>query len=365
MKKTIVWVTPFQYKLHKEFFSQIENDSIEIYCETFGLNINVSDFMHSKYSNCNFIYILNDVAMQHTNGVNHRNPATSMVLSTEYFSEYFKNEPSSTKYILLDDNGESLNPFTRQFLIDWLNISNMSTYLISSRFYNLNHSNAITGLTYLPILYMFLQQNFRQFPMLNYSSPSNPKDEFITYLGQSEKPDKRNIRYGILNHIFKNDLTGVNYKEIENFKTTNSLFGAGKPGHYWNILNSLSAKIQIIFENYPHRSNDEITDMDYDEYFFTEKIMKCFILPHPYLLIVNKLWLNKLEQFGFKFHELSKGETIDDFKQIIEDIKSDMNGWIETNKPYFEHNQRNLYEIGKSINLPHHQFLKQIILNNI
>ena len=89
--------------------------------------------------------------------------------------------------------------------------------------------------------------------------------------------------------------------------------------------------------------------------------MKCFVLPHPYLLIVNKHWLNLLEPFGFKFHESSKGDTIKDFQNIIDNIKLDPDKWISDNTPYFEHNQRNLYEISKSIELSHHKILKKLI----
>ena len=277
---------------------------------------------------------------------------------------YFKGFPPTTKYVFLDLNAESLLQ-SPEFILDWLNLNNVETYLISSRLAEIKHPRASVGLEYLPILYMFLQQNFRQFPMLNYSPPSNPKYDFITYLGRDPNDNKRGRRFDIINRMFRNDLHGVKYKDDLELENSVDLFGSGKSGHYWNILNSLSGKIQIIFESCSLITTDgsHVSSADNNAYFFSEKIMKCFILPHPYLLIINKYFLNKLEKFGFKFHESSKADTIKGFVNIMDNIKRDPDKWISENKLCFEHNQRNLYQLSKSIELPHHIILKNLILN--
>ena len=330
--------------------------------------------LHSKSKIENFelyenvVVIIGEIHMQTFISGFYRNNDLKDDLSVDVYriKKYFEDLPPSTKYVFLDNNGEQIYPMIGDILLEWLNLTELSTYVISSRHYKLrSHPKLINGLAYLPILFMFLQQNFKQFPMLRYSPPSNPENDFITYLGQTGKNIGRNLRYNMLNQFFKNDLTGVDYKEIENFQTTTDLYGPGKPGHYWNILNSLSAKIQIIFETINFTPIYEIPLTEYEHFFFTEKIMKCFILPHPYLLIVNKIWLEELEKFGFKFHNANKAETFEDLEKIIENIKMDIDGWIEENRPYFEHNQRRLYELVKSTTLPHHEFLKKIISNQL
>jgi len=377
VKKTLIILRDFQYEIDSKFYKSLESENVEIQFLNDNPRHSIVGFKNQNtiknyYADYNIFVIIDEIIMQtFVLSVNKYSDSGKLLKEAELkidkdrLGTYFEDLPPSTKYIFIDNNGEQNYPVTTDVLLEWLNLSELSTYAISSRYYNLSHPKLINELTYLPILFMFLQQNFKQFPMLRYSPPSNPENDFITYLGQTEKQEGRSRRYDYLNKIFKNDLTSIDYEEIENFQTTTDLYGPGKPGHYWNILNSLSAKIQIIFETKMFNPTSWIPQTEYEDFFFTEKIMKCFILPHPYLLIVNKIWLEKLEKFGFKFNDSTKAETFEDFEKIIENIKSDINGWIEENRPYFEHNQRNLYEIGNSVDLPHHQFLKQIILNNI
>lgn len=377
MKKTLIILREFQYEIDSEFYKTLESNNVEIqfmnhhpHCVNIGFTN--QETIKNYYADYNVFVIFDEIIMQSfILSLNRYTDSGKLLKEAELkinidrINSYFEGLPPSTKYIFLDNNGEGNYPVTTDVLLEWLNLSELSTYAISSRYYKLTHPKLINGLTYLPILFMFVQQNFKQFPMLRYSKPSNSENNFITYLGQTEKQYGRNLRYGMLNKIFKNDLTGVDYKEIENFQTTTDLYGPGKHGHYWNILNSLSAKIQIIFETITFNPTNQIPLIEYEHFFFTEKIMKCFVLPHPYLLIVNKIWLEELEKFGFKFHNSSKAETFEDFAKIIENIKMDIDGWIEENKPYFEHNQRKLYELGKSTTLPHHEFLKKIISNQL
>ena len=373
MKKTLIIITKFQYEIDLEFYKRLELENVEIRFMNHHPHNSKLEFINECKIENNFqlyenvVIIIGEIHMQTFVSGFHRNSdmKDELRIDTNRIKSYFKDLPPSAKYIFLDNNGEQNYPITTDVLLEWLNLSELSTYAISSRYYNLSHPKLINRLAYLPILFMFLQQNFKQFPMLRYSSPSNSENDFITYLGQTEKQYGRNLRYNMLRQFFKNDLTGVDYKEIENFQTTTDLYGPGKPGHYWNILNSLSAKVQIIFETMTFTPINQIPPPHYEGFFFTEKIMKCFVLPHPYLLIVNKIWLDELEKFGFKFNESTKAETFKDFEKIIENIKMDIDGWIDENRPYFEHNQRKLYELGKSTTLPHHEFLIKIITNQI
>jgi hypothetical protein len=369
VKTKLIIIDDYAYQLDYNFYNSISSDKLKIHPIRFGFHIPMEDYLPNNLNDFDVIVILNDVGFEdslysisrHARRI-YSDQQLENFVDINNFKLYFKSLPTNTKYIYLDNNGEA-SPINEIELNNWLNLNSITTYLISSRFYNLKHDNATTGLAYLPILYMFTQQNFSQFPMLNYSPPSNPKYDFITYLGQTEKEKNISNRFYLLNKIFKNNLNGIKYKDDSQFKVSEELFGAGKPGHYWNILNSLSAKIQIIFETYSHRELSKMGELDYSEYFFTEKIMKCFILPHPYLLIINKYWLNILETFGFKFHESSKADTIEDFQNIIDTIKMDPDKWILENKLCFEHNQLNLYQMHKSIELPHHIVLKNLLLN--
>lgn len=371
MKKTLIILKNFQYKIDLEFYKTLELENVEIQFMNDNMGSKIVFENNAKIENFqlydNVLVIIDEIHMQQFVSGFYRNNDLKDDLRVDIarIKTYFEDLPSYTKYIYLDNNGEQNYPMTSDIILEWLNLSELSTYAISSRYYKLNHPKLINGLAYLPILFMFLQQNFKQFPMLRYSPPSNPENNFITYLGQTEKNYGRKLRYGMLNKFFKNDLSGIDYKEIENFETTTDLYGPGKPGHYWNILNSLSAKIQIIFETITFTPTNDMPLTEYEHFFFTEKIMKCFVLPHPYLLIVNKIWLEELEKFGFKFNESTKAETFEDFEKIIENIKMDIDGWIEENRPYFEHNQRNLYKLGKSTTLPHHEFFKKILTNQI
>lgn len=359
MNKTVVCVNSFSKSLDIKFYNKFDNSDVEIYTPMYGIDDNPYQTVLSKFINYNIIIVLNDSLMINALcGGGKLNPSVSN------FVNYFKDMPSNTKYIYLDNNGEVGNPIDYDILVEWLNLPNKLNYLISSRFASISNERSIAGLIYLPILYMFNKQKFSQFPMLEYSTPSNPKYNFITYLGLSHKKNRISERFEFIKLIFDNKLDDVKYDDAD-FEASFDVFGEGKVGHYWNILNSLSAKIQIVFETYPFRDSNEMNDSYNNGYFFTEKIMKCFILPHPYVLIVHEKWLNMLEGFGFKFPSEIKSSSKVGFIQVIKNIQSDINGWIDRTKSYFEHNQKQLYAMVNSDNLPHHQFLNKIIKNEI
>ena len=95
-------------------------------------------------------------------------------------------------------------------------------------------------------------------------------------LGQLHKSDKIKRRLDFLKEIFNNDLSTIKYTS-DSFSNERWL---GKESYFWNLLNSLSAKIQLIFETVSPWENWYADD------WMTEKTMKCFILAHPYIILL-------------------------------------------------------------------------------
>lgn len=231
----------------------------------------------------------------------------------------------------------------------WLGFGN--TYLISMRYFSIGHPNSITSLIYLPILYMFHRMNFSSFPMLDYSPPQNPKWDFSAYMGLVDKVKKRGERLETLNGMFGGDLNRVKLEDGYGFVADNKFFQLDGIGHWWNLLNSLSSKVNLVFET-------NLPTMKYNNYsFLTEKTTKTFLLPHPYWLLFHPSVLEGLEKYGFRFPTENKtGE----FSKVRENIHK----WVEDNREIFIHNQKNLYSLGSSISLPHHSFLKKLFKIN-
>jgi hypothetical protein len=161
------------------------------------------------------------------------------------FNHFYKNFPTYTKYILYDNNIEALGVCNSKFMTQWLEMY-PNNYLISSRLLNYIHKNSISELIYLPVIYSFYLLNFYKYPMLEIPIIKNTKYDFITYLGHTTKLDKIQYRLNFLRQLFDNDLTKIKYKDFN--IVDDELMGNKKEGHLWNLLNSLSAKIQIIFE---------------------------------------------------------------------------------------------------------------------
>ena len=266
------------------------------------------------------------------------------------FDLFFNRFPKHTKFILYDNSPEAEAPVIKKLIFEWLEFY-QNTYFISSRLTKYSHTKLIQNLIYLPLIYSFYQHNFYKYPKLDIPPIKESKYNFITYLGQSDKPDKIKYRFQILNKIIGIDNT-IKYKDIEIVNNEN--LGPGREGHIWNILNSLTAKIQIIFEtSSPYKWHD-------DE-FLTEKTMKCFILSHPYIILLPEKPLNILEEYGFRFP--IKCNTEEEYKKQIDFVKKDINEWIDKNYEIFKHNQDNFYKMINSDNLPHQLFIEKIIKN--
>lgn len=269
------------------------------------------------------------------------------------FQIFFDKFSDNTKFVVYDNNIEIPQKSIIKFILNWLDMRSKN-YFISSRFDSIIHERSITGLVYLPLIFSFYMLNFNRYDKLEYSTPTNPKYNFITYLGNCGNVDKINHRFNFLKAMLRNRIDKLKHENNSNSKLgLKYLIQHKGEGHYWNLLNSLSAKIQLIFETiHP-------TVKYHDEYYFSEKTMKLFILPHPYFLLVHGTVLEKLEKFGFMFSE--KCFSYYDFTKSFDKMLSDIDKWIEINNKVFEHNQENFYYMINSNNLKHHLFLEKII----
>lgn len=264
------------------------------------------------------------------------------------FNSFFDRFPKNTKFIHYDNNSEAQQKSVARYIFDWLEM-NPNNYYITSREISFTHKNMISDLIYLPIIYHFYFDNFYKYPILHTPIPTNTKYDFVTYLGQLHKTDKIERRLDFLKQIFNNDLSKVKYTS-DSFSNETWF---NKESYFWNLLNSLSAKIQIIFETV------NPWEKWYDDDWMTEKTMKCFILAHPYIILLPPKPLNMLEEYGFKFP--IKCNSIDEYKTNIDYIKNNIDEWIEKNRYTFIHNQENFYKMINSTNLPHHIFIQNII----
>lgn len=360
MNKNLVICSDIYYDIDLTFYEKNKIDHIKFN--------SLVDYEHLKTFNLepysNIIVILDDLMFD--NICKTSNPFNSElhyannpnIESTDNFLNnfeiFFKEFSNNTKFVVYDNNIEIPQKSIIKFISNWLDMRN-ENYFISSRFDSITHPRSITGLVYLPLIFSFYMLNFNRYDKLDYSSPKNPKHNFITYLGTYGNDDKINHRFNFLKAMLRDRITELKHENnsISKLGLKYLLQHKGE-GHYWNLLNSLSSKIQLIFETiHP-------TVKYHDEYYFSEKTMKLFLLPHPYFLLVHGSVLEKLEQFGFTF--LEKCYSYNDFTKSFTIMLSDIDNWIEKNNNVFESNQENFYLIINSNNLKHHLFLEKIII---
>ena len=264
-----------------------------------------------------------------------------------------KDFPSNVIYILYDNRTESPQKSFIRYINTWLD-SDENHFLISCRLYKLNHPRAITNLLYLPLIFSFNQNSFNKYNKLKYSRPNNSSYNFISYLGHSQKKEKRKFRYSFLKELLEKRFSEVEIEpDSNNGKGLKYFPMPNYEGHTWNVLECLFSKIQLIFETIP-------PDKEFhDEYFFTEKTSKLFVLPHPYFLFVHGTALEQLEKYGFKFSV--KCYSMEDYKKEIKNMLDDLDEWINQNDSDFYHNHENMYQISSSDKLLHHIFMDTII----
>jgi hypothetical protein len=361
MNETLVICNNFQYNIDLAFYEKNKINHLEFNLNKYDDIIKNFNFENFK----NIIVILDDVMFD--NICKTSNPFNSELhhsyISTENdkdiffknFNIFLKNFPNNIKVILYDNNIEIPQKSIVKFILEWMGMRN-ENYFISSRFNSIMDKQSMTGLVYLPLIYSFHSLNFNKYDKLDYSTPTKPKYNFITYLGNFENIDKIEYRFNFLKEMLKDKINELKHEKYSNSKLgLKYLLPHRGEGHYWNLLDILSAKIQLIFETIP------LTMEYHDEYYFSEKTMKLFLLPHPYFLLVNGTALNKLEEFGFKFPE--KCFSYDEFITAFTSMLLSVDVWIEKNNKIFEDNQENFYKIINSTDLNHHLFLEEIFKN--
>ena len=99
--------------------------------------------------------------------------------------------PIDTKFyylIIIMSNSRPIESWTKE----WLEISNKH-YCISQRLSSIEHERCLNKLLYLPLINCYYRYGFSNFDRLDYSNPSNPKYDFITYLGIIVKKIKERV----------------------------------------------------------------------------------------------------------------------------------------------------------------------------
>jgi hypothetical protein len=346
MIKRLIISQSFHYKWYKSFYEKNNFDFFPIYDfiiskETFNTLINKN---YDEYDSVLLVFS-NLSLTEHL---------STFSVGIETFEESWKNFisslPNKFKFIFFDDFPERPND-TVIGLNNFLNTSDR-TFVISQRHGSLIHERAITNLIYLNIISSFYTLHFNEMPKLDYSPPSKPINDFRTYIGIDidSKKSKREQRLNDIKFILNNDISNLKYKEKDDFKV---FTGFESFSMTWNLLESLNSKIQLIFENMGPSSRFD------DSYNITEKTTKCFYLPHPYILLVHSDVIEKLKMFGFKFSYSCK--STEDFRELLTEVRSDIDEWIEKNKLDFYHNQDNLFNLVKTHDLPHYDFLNKIL----
>jgi hypothetical protein len=363
MNDTLLISNEFLCKIDSLFFDENNIEGVSINLE-YELTKLLKSNLDSKYKN--IIVLLNDLMFDNVSKTSNLFDASKHNINDLFekdselffknFTNFFERFPKNTKFILIDNNPESPVKPIPQFVSDWLK-SYSNTYFISCRFNNINHDRSLTGITYLPLIYSFYEQKFNNFPKLDYGRPCNTNQTFITFLGHSEKTDKIKRRLNFLEGILKDGLEQVKYETDSNKKLGLKYFEQpARFGHEWNLLESLSVKIQLIFETI-----DPLVEY-HNEYFFSEKTMKLFLLPHPYFLLSHGSALLHLEKFGFEFPD--KCFSYSEYENTINYILNNSDEWVDKNIHIFYKNQNIFYEIVNSTELHHHLFIKNIIQPN-
>jgi hypothetical protein len=355
MKKILLISTDIYFKIDFKFYQKYDTHFLSL--NDVNKNYNFSEFESVicvidalTFDNISKTgYPFNSIHHQNDDFFD-KNPYTFF----DNFNYFYKNFPKNTKYIFYDNDTEAEQKSVTKFILKWVE-SDSNNYFITSRQKDSIHQNIISELIYLPIIYAFYIDNFYKYPMLEIPIIKNSKYDFVTYLGHTSKSDKIEFRLNFLKQIFNNNIDKIKYKHL-NF-VDNETMGNGNDGHFWNLLNSLSAKIQIIFETVNPLENW------YSDDWLTEKTMKCFLLPQPYILLLQPIPLTLLEKYGFKF--ALKCNSIDEYKNSIDYIKNNVDIWVEENEEIFYHNQNNFYKMIESSELPHHNFMEKIINNKL
>lgn len=273
-----------------------------------------------------------------------------IVLGTSFLDKLILDKIKiKSKIILIDVEGEhwdfkntSYEDY-KKHLDEWLGDNNH--LFISQRFADYKHSNSLTGKLHYSLFYYF--SRFELFFKNETPIPSslNATYDFITFLGKSSESKK--IRFNFLNKIMKNDLKNCKYEHETASNQINPesvYYFSDVYNIFWNIIQSLDGKINIIFETIS--PGEYLTDEVFlNRGFLTEKTLRALITPNPSILLVNPAVINYFNKIGFTFPY--KGfSNIDDVKKYIDSIKSyNVIEWCKENISIFENNSNNLWNI--------------------
>ena len=356
MKKTLIILPEPIFKFNKQFFDDFD---VDFHIYTLGDD----SFYDLKSDYKNIIFILDDLrfdcVVKTSNPYDlskHDDRSLSVSKSIYYdnwqiFSDKF---PTHTKFLVFDFNHEAIQAPIESWTKEWLELSERH-YCITQRLPSIENDRCLNKLIYLPLINCYYRYGFSNFDRLDYSNPSNPKYNFLTYLGHHCKNDKRKYRFKTIKYLLDNDISKLKYKDDDSINVGYDGYFDGGQGHYWNLVSSLTAKLQIIFEN----DDVQKSFTEGERYYLTEKTLKCFYYPHPYILLLHSTIIDELKKYGFKFSY--GGDTHEYYRDLIREIKKDLDGWIKSNTNDFYHNQNNLYTLINSKKLPHHLFINKLI----
>jgi len=262
-------------------------------------------------------------------------------------------ENIKSKIVLLDVEGE-LWPYLnknhdeyKRLLDVWLKNSNH--YFISQRFHDYIHPNCVTGKLHYSLFYYFSRFELFFKQPIQIPSSSNASNEFITFLGKSK--EMYDIRFNFLNKILNNNLNNCKYNHgdsnlLNDGYSENKLYFKDVYNIFWNILQSLNGKINIIFETlHLNFFEDYYSQSTLKSGFVTEKTLRALITPNPSILIVDTDVISYFKKIGFKF-PYDGFNTLDEVSSFINNIKIiGIDKWVSDNKVFFEHNSKLLWKI--------------------
>ena len=297
------------------------------------------------------------------------------------------------KVIVMDNQGETISHIKYhsaktwdRLIYDFTNRENL--YLISQRgWVEPIKDKLVTQLHYLPLLYYYfhLSDNLHFQPKLPAFEGKNKSYDFITYRGLKSKYEndwersQNEWRDVLLDAIDFGDtklFTPQSYNDRKPIQgMIDGLMGwptANFGSYNWfSVLESEQAKIKIVMESQPpeveHGVGKELISGrpmlgllgEVDINFLTEKTLKCFLHTQPYFLIMKENLKKYLREYGFRFQDSDNyAETINYISNLC---KEDIDGWVDNNRPIFNHNKDLMYNMIFDSDLPHIKFLEKII----
>lgn len=262
---------------------------------------------------------------------------------------------SKFSYLFLDDEGEALNVSNKQ-LLDFLNTSDKH-YIISGRNFEIKHDRLHDDLVYLNLLYYYFGYiGVSSIGKLSYpTNQPEPTHKFISYLGKSIDPKRKTFIEKLELDLEKDYLKPKPFnftppKDAYNYRWEMVTFLS-------DFIHSLNAKFELLFESGGTDFSSPATS------FTTEKLLKHFWWPHPSIIVLPQLVIDKFEKYGFKFphNGYNESELDADFCEHINDIIDDIDWWIKFNRNIWFENAETLNKMINSEDLEHIKLIRAIL----